>query len=127
MSEKMHVAKRDDDSASRNEALLPHVDIIENVSGITLLADLPGVSKDKLNIRVESENLIIDGEVSINLPQDTQASYAEIRVPRFQRTFKLSQELESAKVSAQFKNGVLKLHIPKAEHAQPRKIEVQIA
>lgn len=127
MSEKMGVAKRDDDSTSRNEALLPRVDIIENVSGITLLADLPGVSKDKLNIRVEAENLIIDGEVAINLPQDAQASYAEVRVPRFQRTFKLSKELDSAKVSAQFKNGVLKLRIPKAEHAQPRKIEVQVA
>ena len=127
MSEKMRVAKRDNDSVSRKEALLPRVDIIENVSGITLLADLPGVSKDKLNIRVESDNLIIEGDVELNLPQNAQASYAELRVPRFQRTFRLSKELESAKVSAQFNNGVLKLRIPKAEHAQPRKIEVQTA
>ena len=127
MSEIKDVIRREGESGLKNEALLPPVDVIEDASGITLLADLPGVIKDKLNVRVEAEDLIIEGEVAMNLPQGTESTYAEVRVPRFQRTFRLSKELETTNVSAEFRNGVLRLRIPKAAHAQPRKIEVQVA
>ncbi|MEZ5613655.1 MAG: Hsp20/alpha crystallin family protein [Rhodocyclaceae bacterium] len=107
-------------------AMLPPVDVVEDDSGITLYADLPGVPKDKLNVRVEADALTIEAEVSLPLAQGMEASYAEVQLPRYRRTFTLGQELDSDKAVAEFRNGVLRLHIPKAAHARPRRIEVQV-
>jgi HSP20 family protein len=116
-----------DESVRRSEAaLIPPVDVIEDSTGITLRADLPGVPKDKLNLHVEADTLTIEGEVSIATPEAMEASYAEVGVPRFRRVFTLSKELDPAKVSAELRHGVLNLRIPKAEHAQPRRIEVKV-
>jgi HSP20 family molecular chaperone IbpA len=108
-------------------ALLPPVDVIEDSTGITLRADLPGVSKDKLHLQVEGDTLTIEGEVNIATPEGMEASYAEVGVPRYRRTFTLSKELEPGKVSAELRNGVLNLRIPKAEHAQPRRIDIKVS
>ena len=122
------------DASTRNEsaqrgdtALIPPVDVIEDSTGITLRADLPGVPRDKLSLHVEADTLTIEGEVSLPALADMEASYAEVSVPRFRRAFTLSKELDTAKVSADFKHGVLTLRIPKAEHAQPRRIQINVA
>jgi HSP20 family molecular chaperone IbpA len=108
-------------------ALLPPADVIEDAGGITLYADLPGVPKDKLNLQVEADTLTIEGELSIDLPDGMEPSHAEVGLPRYRRAFTLSRELDAGKVSAELKDGVLKLRIPKAEHAQPRRIEIQVS
>jgi HSP20 family protein len=122
------------DAATRNEAspgseaaLMPPVDVIEDSTGITLRADMPGVPKDKLKLQVEADTLTIEGEVSFAMPEGMEASYAEVGVPRFRRVFTLSKELDTGKVSAELKNGVLSLRIPKAEHAQPRRIDINVS
>jgi len=127
-----HQASRADaatrDSTRSNEAaLIPPVDVIEDSKGITLRADLPGVPKDKLTLHVESDTLTITGEVSLPLAESIEATYAEVSVPRFRRVFTLSKELDTGKVSAEFKQGVLSLRIPKAEHAQPRRIDIKVS
>lgn len=127
MSENTNVTKKGDGSTAPEAALLPPVDVIEDASGITLFADLPGVPKDKLRLQLETDSLTIEGDIALNTPQGMESSYAEVRLSRYRRVFTLSKELDSEKVSAEFKNGVLKLRIPKAEHAQPRKIEVKVA
>lgn len=109
------------------QALLPPVDVIEDATGITLFADLPGVPKDKLNLQLETDSLLIEGEVALDVPQGMESTYAEVKVPRYRRTFTLSKELDGEKATAEFKQGVLKLHIPKAAHAQPRKIQINVA
>ncbi len=108
-------------------SIMPPVDVIEDASGITLYADLPGVSKDKLNVRVEADSLTIEGELALNLDQGMEARYVEIQVPHFKRSFTLGKELDPEKVAAEFRDGVLKLHVPKTERAKPRRIEVQVA
>lgn len=114
-------------SAPEREAtLLPPVDVFEDAAGITLYADLPGVPKEKLNLQVEDDSLTIEGEIALDLPADMAASHREIGLSRYRRVFTLSRELDKEKVSAEFKHGVLKLRIPKMEHAQPRKIEVKV-
>lgn len=111
--------------SSRNQAtMLPPVDVIEDATGITLLADLPGVPKDKLNLHVEGDTLSIEGDVSVDMPEGMEASYAEVNLPRYRRVFTLSKELDPGKVTAELAHGVLKLRIPKAAHAQPRRIEI---
>lgn len=113
---------------ARNEVstMLPPVDVVEDASGITLYADLPGVPKDKLSVRVEADALTIEGEVTLPLATNMEASHAEVHLPHYRRTFTLGQELDRDNVSAEFKHGVLKLRIPKAEHAKPRKVEIQV-
>lgn len=114
--------------AARNEAaLLPPVDVIEDAGGITLYADLPGVPKEKLSLHVEADTLTIEAELALNLPEGMEPSHAEVALPRYRRVFTLSKELDTGKVAAELNQGVLKLRIPKAEHAQPRKIEVKVA
>jgi len=108
-------------------ALMPPVDVIEDSNGITLYADLPGVSRDKLNLQVEARTLTIVAELDLALPQELQASHPEVAFGRFHRSFTLSQELNPEKVAAELSNGVLKLSIPKAEHAKPRRIAVRAA
>jgi len=106
-------------------AVLPAVDVFEDASGITLLADMPGVSKDRLELRVEGDSLSIEGSMQPQTPEGLEAVYAEVRVPRFRRSFTLSRELDTSKIDANLKDGVLTLRIPKQAHAQPRRIEVR--
>ena len=114
--------------APRDEAaLVPPVDVIEDTGGITLYADLPGVPKDKLSLHVDADTLTIEGEVALAAVPGMESTHAEVTLPRYRRTFTLSRELDADKVSAEFVQGVLKLRIPKAEHALPRKIEISVA
>ncbi len=114
--------------AERDErTLLPPVDVVEDATGITLYADLPGVSRERLNLRVEGDTLSIEGELSLAVPQDMRAGHVEVQAPRYRRSFTLSKELDAGKIGAELSQGVLRVRIPKAEHAQPRRIEVMAA
>jgi len=125
MTEKTAVEKSTE--KVRNEgALLPPVDVIEDAGGITLYADMPGVPKDKLHLQAEGDTLTIDGEIQLKLPEGMESTHAEVGLPRFHRVFTLSKELDTDKIAANFDKGVLKIRIPKAAHAQPRKIEVRV-
>jgi HSP20 family molecular chaperone IbpA len=108
-------------------ALTPPVDVIEDANGITLFADLPGVPRDKLSLHVESDTLTIEAESSVAVPEGLTSQHTEVGLARFRRVFTLSKELDTEKVSAELMQGVLKLRIPKAAHAQPRRIEVKVA
>jgi HSP20 family protein len=113
--------------AQAQRSVLPAVDVFEDATGITLLADMPGVPKDRLDVKVEADTLSIEGQVEAPTPEGLEAVYAEVRVPRYRRTFTLSRELDTSKVDANLKDGVLTLRIPKQAHAQPRRIEVRAA
>ncbi len=128
-----HVAKTDAKSADTERSeraepgvMLPPVDVVEDALGITLYADLPGVPKDKLHVRIDADALTIEGEVSLPMAGNLEPSHVEVQLPRYLRTFTLGKELDSEKVSAEFRHGVLKLSIPKVEHAKPRKIEISV-
>lgn len=115
------------ETTNRNQpALLPPVDVIEDATGITLYADMPGVPRDRLNLRVDGDQLAIEAEMVLALPEGLQPSYAEVTRSLYRRTFTLSKELDADKVSAELNQGVLRVRIPKAEHAQPRKISIQV-
>ena len=120
------VTRKEDAERADVPTMLPAVDVVEDAGGITLYADLPGVPKDKLNLRVDADALSIEGEVALPIPADMEANHVEVELPRYQRTFTLGKELDSEKIRAEFQNGVLKLSIPKVEHAKPRKIEVRV-
>ncbi len=104
--------------------ILPDVDVWEDADGITLTADLPGVAKEGLNVRVDNDALLIEGEASLDMPEGMEAVYAELRTPHFRRSFALSGELDTARIDANLKDGVLTVIIPKAEAAKPHRIKV---
>lgn len=108
----------------QQHAVLPAVDVFEDAAGITLLADMPGVPKEQLELKVEGDALLIEGVVQPRTPDGLEAIYAELRAPRYRRSFTLSRELDTTRIEANLKDGVLKLHIPKQAHAQPRRIAV---
>jgi len=114
------------DTAAAQAALLPPVEVIEDASGITLYADLPGVAKENLNLSIEADTVTIEGEVHLDVPEGLEVTHAEVSIPSYRRVFTLSKELDANKISAELANGVLTLRIPKAEHAQPRKIRIDV-
>jgi HSP20 family protein len=123
--DKQALQKTGSSERDTQRSVLPRVDVFENESGITVLADLPGVPKDKLELRVEGDTLWVEGAVEPQTPEGLEPVYAEVRVPRFRRSFTLSRELDASKIDANLKDGVLTLRIPKQAHAQPRRIAVQ--
>ncbi len=125
MSEKREVVQQAGEPHS--PAMVPAVDVLEDETGITLFADLPGVPRDRLTVRADGDALLIEGEVVLETPEGTTPAYAEVQTLRFRRLFTLSRELDTTKSDAAFKDGVLKLRIPKAEHAQPRRIQVNVS
>ena len=127
MSDSKQVTSQSSSSREQQRAGLPPVDVYEDESGITLMADMPGVRKDGLEIRVEGDTLLIEGAVQPATPENLEAIYAELRTAYFKRTFTLSRELDTAKIDAGLKDGVLTLRIPKQAHAQPRRISVNAA
>jgi len=104
--------------------VVPRIDVLEDDTGITLLADLPGVPRERLELKVEGDTLLVEGIVATPMPQQLQSVYAEVRVPRYRRTFTLSRERDGSRIEANLKDGVLNLRIPKQEHAKPRRIAV---
>ena len=113
------------DTQQQQPHVVPPVDVFENDHAITLLADLPGVSREQLQLRVDGDTLVLEATAGTQGPQDLQLVYGEAQCPTYRRRFTLSRELDTNRVEAQLRDGVLKLTIPKAEEARPRRIEVQ--
>ena len=124
MDTKQDIVKREAPGAEVT-ALIPPVDVIEDEVSITVTADLPGVAKENLAIRVDGDTLTIEAPVSLGESQNIEPVYAEIRAVQYKRSFTLSRELDTAKIAAALKDGVLKLYVPKVEQARPRRIEIK--
>ncbi|HEY7658725.1 MAG TPA: Hsp20/alpha crystallin family protein [Burkholderiales bacterium] len=116
-----------DQSKAREEQLVlrPLVDIFEDAHGITVQAEMPGVSRDRLNIQADRNNLTIEGDAVIDMPAGMEAIYADVQATRYARSFVLSGELETDAIDAKLKDGVLTVRIPKRSEFRPRKIEVR--
>jgi HSP20 family protein len=112
-------------NAVAESVLRPLVDIYETSEGITLQADMPGVSKEQLNLRVEGNSLLVEGTIGIAPQEQMTALYAEVRSTLYRRSFLLSNELETGKIEANLKDGQLTVRIPKRAELRARRIEVQ--
>jgi HSP20 family protein len=111
-------------NASRTNYLTPVTNIREDKDGYILEAEMPGVSKDGLEITVEAGELVIVGRRATP-PAGAQAVHRETRGFDYRRAFELDGSIDSAKISAKIDQGVLVLHLPKAEAVKPRKIAVE--
>ncbi len=122
---------RNTPAAAQNEkkaALVPPVDIYEDDHGIILLADMPGVAKDALDIQIDKDVLTIRGDISQPIPEDAKPLYVEFSGPgSYERAFTIGPDVDVNKIEASMNAGVVKLVLPKAEHSKPHKIEVKVA
>lgn len=130
MSEKTDVTTRESaqppESRETGYVLRPPVNIFEDAEGITLEADMPGVSKERLRLRVDKDALLVEGDIQFPMPEGLEALYADVRATRYSRSFALSSELDIDGIDASLKDGVLRLRIPKRAEVRPRKIEVRV-
>jgi HSP20 family molecular chaperone IbpA len=132
MSNTQEVAARRSEEVERSEresvlVLVPAADVFEEADGITLQLDMPGVTKDRLNLQADRNTLLIEGTVRLDVPDGMTALYADVRSTQYRRSFVLSDELESDKAEASLKDGVLTVRIPKRAELRPRRIEVRVA
>jgi HSP20 family protein len=102
----------------------PRVDIFESDNELTLLADLPGVRSEDVDLRYEKGELFLHGRVG---PRHGQGQYLlnEYEVGDFYRVFNIHESIDSSRISAECKNGVLLVHLPKMEKARPKQITVR--
>ena len=125
MSENTEITKREETTPERSRqipAITPVVDIFENDEEILLHADMPGVAKENISVNVDNGKLAISG--IRNLATSGAANWEEFGDVEYQRTFSVPQTIDVAKVNAELKDGVLRLHLPKSEAAKPRVIEI---
>jgi HSP20 family protein len=103
----------------------PMVDIFESEQDITVFADMPGVSSDGVSIDLQNNELKITGEVEDQGGERERFLLREYNTGRFHRHFTISDRIDQSKITASMKDGVLRLVLPKAEKAKPKKIEVK--
>ena len=106
------------------EYIKPHVDIFENEDGVLLMANLPGVQKEDLDIEINDETLTFQGHRKAKEESSPTASFWDVH---FKRSFHLQQPLDLDNVTAELEHGVLKLHLPKAPEVKTRQIQIQSA
>jgi HSP20 family molecular chaperone IbpA len=114
-----------EETRSQERYITPPVDIYETADGLVVKADLPGVAKEGLDVRVENNLLSIRGKANHTAPGEP--IYREYGLVNFFRQFELNERVDQLKISAELKHGVLTLNLPKAEEAKPKKVEIKVA
>jgi HSP20 family protein len=106
--------------------LRPPADVYEQSDRLVLLLDVPGVSKERLDLQTDHNSLVIEAQAEIDMPEGMEALYADVRSTRFRRSFSLAgEQLDVNAIEASLKDGVLRIEIPKRAEHRPRKIEIK--
>jgi len=123
LSQKKTIEQTDGEPTREGVMYVPEVDILEDADTITLLADLPGVSKDQLNIDVRDDTLTLTAGIEPS-PTHLRPVYQEYELGGYRRRFSLGERVDQENISAKLDNGVLTLVLPKMERVKPRKVEI---
>ena len=103
---------------------IPYVDIYETDDVLAVVLEMPGVEKKDLNVALENDVLRVEGQIDFSKYKDMEPVYTEYNIGHYARSFMLSNKVDREKISANLEDGVLTLTLPKAKHAQPRKIAI---
>jgi HSP20 family protein len=123
VQQKREVEKKQE-STIPTRAFLPITDIFETDQALSVILEMPGVDKDNVDISVENDTLTIQGRIDYSKYEGLQPVYTEYNIGHYVRTFQISGKIDQGQISAELKDGVMKLVLPKAEKAKPRKIKV---
>jgi HSP20 family molecular chaperone IbpA len=103
---------------------MPDTDIYETDEALVVVMDMPGVEKKNIDIKVEKNVLSVEGQIDFAKYENLKPVYTEYNVGHFSRSFSISQDIDSAAISAKVEDGVLTLRLPRVKEAAPRRIEV---
>ena len=109
------------------KTFVPRVDIYETKDALFLIADMPGIDEQTVDVELEKNILTISGRVENGKVKDYRLVFSEYEVGDYERTFTLSDEIDRDKIKANVKHGVLRLELPKAEEVKPKKIKINAA
>jgi HSP20 family molecular chaperone IbpA len=123
VQKKRELAKQEE-STIPARIFLPTTDIFETDEALTLAVEMPGVDRNKVDVNVENGVLTIQGQIDFSKYEGLQPVYTEYNIGHYRRSFSLSNRIDQDKISAEMKDGVLTLVLPKAEQAKPRRIAV---
>ena len=125
MSDNQEIEQQPEGTRTDERYVTPAVDIYEMSEGLVVMADLPGVTPEQLDIRVDNNVLTIRARAGH--ARSAEPTYREYQLLNYFRQFELSDRVDQGKISADLKHGVLTLTLPKAEDAKPRKIAVAVS
>lgn len=117
-------AKKANEATVPGKRYIPATDIVETDSELKIYMDMPGVTKDKLDIRLEKNILEVDGAIDAELYANIRPLYAEYNVGHYTRKFEVSNMIDQDRIEAKIDSGVLTLVLPKAPESQPKQIEI---
>ena len=103
---------------------LPVTDIFETDQSLTVILEMPGVDKDSVDVKVENDVLRIEGWIDFSRYEGLQPVYTEYNIGNYSRSFQLSSKIDQDRISAELRDGVMTLVLPKSEKAKARKISV---
>ena len=116
--------ERAEESTRPMRAFTPSADIFETEEMLTVVLEMPGVSKDNVDINVENGMLSIEGRIDFEKYDGLRPVYSEYNVGPYRRSFRLSNQVDQSKIAAEMQDGIITLTLPKPEKAKPRRIEV---
>jgi HSP20 family molecular chaperone IbpA len=113
-----------EESTTPTTAFIPSADIYETENALTVVLEMPGVRRDDVDVSVEEGLLTVEGRIDFKTYEGMQPVYSEYNVGPYRRSFRISSQIDQAKISAEMRDGVIMLELPKAEAAKPRRITV---
>ena len=121
-------AKREVDAGQEStrptRAFMPTADIFETEEALTVVLEMPGVSRDNVDINVENGLLTIEGRIDFSKYEGLRPVYGEYNIGPYRRSFRLSSQVDQEKITAEMRDGVISLTLPKAEKAKPKRIQI---
>jgi HSP20 family molecular chaperone IbpA len=124
VQQKRELDKKDETTIPAR-VFMPTADIYETQDSLTVILEMPGVDKTKVDVRVEDGVLNIEGRLDFSNYQGLQPLYTEYNIGHYARSFRLSSKIDQSKIGAELKDGVLSLVLPKVEEAKSRTIQVK--
>ena len=123
VQEKREIDKKQESTVPAR-TFVPTADIFETEPSLTLVLEMPGIEKSNVDVSVEDGVLTVQGRLDFSKYEGLQPLYTEYNIGHYRRSFSLSNKVDQSKISAEMKDGVLTLILPKAEEAKPRRIAV---
>ena len=123
VQQKREVEKAEE-STRPTRAFLPAADIFEGEDALTVVLEMPGVSKDDVDINIENGLLTVEGRIEFRKYDGLQPVHSEYNVGPYRRSFRLADQIDQNKIAAEMRDGVITLTLPKAEKAKPRRISI---
>jgi HSP20 family molecular chaperone IbpA len=112
------------ESTTPTRAFMPTADIFETEEALTVVLEMPGVSRDNVDVNIEDGVLTIEGRIDFKKYEGLRPVYGEYNIGPYRRGFRLSNQVDQSKITAEMSDGVVTLTLPKSEKAKPRQIKV---